>query len=75
MPDGEYTAQSGALVNRPADEVMRWLTMPDLMRKWILGADKVSSSARRSWCAAISSAIAPCHRRRSPTGGASTNGR
>lgn len=44
MLDGEYTAQASVLVTRPADEVMRWLTTPDLMRKWILGADKVEAA-------------------------------
>jgi uncharacterized protein YndB with AHSA1/START domain len=40
---GEYLIEASVSVNRPREEVMRWLTEPDLMARWIVGADRAES--------------------------------
>ena len=39
----EYLIEASVLVNRPRDDLMRWLTTPDLMARWIVGADSAQA--------------------------------
>ena len=39
----EYVITARELVSRSAGEVIRWLATPDLMVRWILGAEKIEA--------------------------------